>query len=64
MGPSFYLLWRVVGWAFGPITIQFMDDLGRPQGSYPEFFYVDIFIRSVSGMGGQEGVYFEEVWGS
>ena len=30
-------LWPIT-WVFGPITIQFMDDLGRLQGSYPEMF--------------------------
>ena len=28
-------LWPIP-WAFGPITIQSMDDLGRLQGRYPE----------------------------
>ena len=30
-------LWPIT-WAFGPITIQSMDDLGRLQGRYPENF--------------------------
>ena len=29
---------RPITWAFGPITIQSMDDLGRLQGRYPENF--------------------------
>ena len=29
---------RPLTWAFGPITIQSMDDLGRLQGRYPENF--------------------------
>ena len=37
-GPSFQLLRRAGGWAFGPITIQAMDDLGRLKGRYPENF--------------------------
>ena len=30
-------LWPIT-WACGQITIQFMDDLGRPQERYPEIF--------------------------
>ena len=29
---------RPITWAFGPITIQSMDDLGRLQGRWPENF--------------------------
>ena len=29
---------RPITWAFGPITIQSIDDLGRLQGRYPENF--------------------------
>ena len=50
-----------ITWFFGPITIQFMDDLILPQGSYPKSFFVDIFIGSVSGMGGQEGGYLVDI---
>ena len=38
-GPLAHLLGlRPIFWAFGPITIQSMDDLGRLQGRYPENF--------------------------
>ena len=54
--PSFKLLRGAVGFAFGPITIQFMDDLGRPQGRHPEIFIrVDILIRIVLGRGVNKG---------
>ena len=46
-------LWPIT-WAFGPIIIKFMDDLGRPVGRYPEIFML-ISLLSVSGMGGKEG---------
>ena len=38
-GPSAHHLGlRPIPWAFGPITIQSMDDLDRLQGRYPENF--------------------------
>ena len=38
-GPSAHHLGlRPIPWAFGPITIQSMDDLDRIQGRYPENF--------------------------
>ena len=38
-GPSAHHLGlQPIPWAFGPITIQSMDDLDRLQGRYPENF--------------------------
>ena len=38
-GPSAHHLGlRPIPWAFGPITIQSMDDLGRLQRRYPKNF--------------------------
>ena len=37
-------------WAFGPLTIQSMDDLGRLPGRYPENF---VLISQLEGC--QEG---------
>ena len=47
-------LWPIT-WPFGPITIQLMDDLGRLQGRYPEYFML-ISLLEVC----QEGGYLEE----
>ena len=44
-----------ISWAFGPITIQSMDDLGRLQGRYPQNFVL------ISQLEGQEGGYLEDV---
>ena len=57
--PSFKLLRWAVGFAFGPITIQFMDDLGRPQGRYPEIFMLIALLEVC-----QEGGHLEEIEGS
>ena len=54
------------------VILDIMDDLGKPQGRYPEGFvlislwevFVDVFIGSVSGMVGREGGYLEDVEGS
>ena len=54
---------RPITWAFGPITIQSMDDLDRLQGRYPENFML-ISQLEVCQEGGQEGVYFENIEGS
>ena len=45
-------------WAFSPITIQSMDDLGRLQGRYPENFVL-IFQLEVCQ---QEGVKKGGTW--
>ena len=47
------------GWAFGPITIQSMDVLGRLQGRYPENF---VLISQLEVC--QEGGYLVDVEGS
>ena len=47
---------RPITWAFGRITIQSMDDLGRLQGRYPENFVL-ISQLEVCQEGGQEVGY-------
>ena len=49
---------RPITWAFGLITIQLMDDLGRLQGRYPEIFMLKSLLE-VAG-GGQEVEFFED----
>ena len=46
-------LWPIT-WAFGLITIQFMDYLGRPQGRYPNIFML-ISLLKVSRRGVLDG---------
>ena len=55
---------RPLTWAFGPITIQSMDDLGRLQGRYPENFVLISQLEVCQEGGGQEGGYLEDVEGS
>ena len=43
---------------------EVMKDILLCQGRYPEKFCVDILIRSVSGRGGREGGYLEDIEGS
>ena len=50
---------RPITWAFGPITIQSMDNLGRLQGRYSENFVL-IFQLEVC----QKGGYFQDIDGS
>ena len=46
------------------VIFDVMDDVFFTLRKIPWKFRVDIFIRSVSGMGGQEGGYLEDVEGS
>ena len=48
-------LWPIT-WAFGPITIQFMDDIGRPQGRYPENFVLISQLEVCQEGGVKKGV--------
>ena len=50
---------RSIFWAFGPITIQSMDDLGRLQGRYPGNFMLISHLEVC-----QEGGYLEDFEGS
>ena len=43
-----------IPWAFGPITIQSMDDLDRLQGRYPENFVLISQLEVCQEWGGQE----------
>ena len=52
-----------ITWAFGPITMQSMDDLYRLQGRYPENFVL-ISHLEVCQEEGQEGGYLDNVEGS
>ena len=56
-------LWPIV-WAFGPITIQSMDDLDKLQGRYPENFVLISQLEVCQEGGGQEGGELEDVEGS
>ena len=47
-----------VGWAFGPITIQLMDDLGRPQGRYTEVFMLISLLEVCQEWGVNKGGTF------
>ena len=46
-------LWPIA-WAFGPITIESMDDLDRLQGRYPENFVLKSQLEVCQGGRGQE----------
>ena len=48
-----------ITWAFGPITIGSLDDLGRIQGRYPENF---VLISQLEVC--QKGGYLEDIEGS
>ena len=48
-------LWAI-SWAFGPITIQSMDDLGRLLGRYPENFMLISQLEVCQGGGVKKGV--------
>ena len=45
-----------ITWAFGPITIQSMDDLGRLQGRYPENFLLISQLEVCQEGGVKKGV--------
>ena len=53
-----------IPWAFGPITIQSMDDLDRRQGRYLENFMFIPQLEVCQERGGQEGRYLEDIGGS
>ena len=46
------------------VIFHVIDDFFFKLRKIPSMFYVDIFIRSVSGMGGPERGYLEDVEGS
>ena len=48
-------LWPI-SWAFGPITIQSMDDLDRLQGRYPEKFVLISQLEVCQERGSRRGV--------
>ena len=56
------MLGFLTGYFEDRVILDVMDVLGRPQGSYPESC-VDIFIGSVSRMGGPLCGYLEDVEG-
>ena len=53
-----------ITWAFGPITIQSMDDLGRLQGRYPENVMLISQIAVCQEGGVKKGGTWEDVGGS
>ena len=47
-------LWPIT-WAFGPITIQFMDDLGRHKGRQREIFMLISLLEVCQEWGFKKG---------
>ena len=53
---GFWVGLRPITWAFGPISMQSMDDLGRLQGRYPEnFVLIPKFFLCQEGGEGRKG---------
>ena len=50
-----YLQQWPITWAFGPITIQFMDDIVRPQGRYPEMLMLIFLLEMCQKWGVKKG---------
>ena len=46
------------------VILDIMNDLGRPQESYPENFMLLSLLEVCQDRGGQEGGYLEDVDGS
>ena len=54
---------RPITWAFDPITIQCMDDLGRLQGRYPENFVLISQLEVCQEGGSRRGGGLGGHWG-
>ena len=48
-------------WAFDPVTIKFMDDLGRPKGSYPDIFMFISLLEMCQESGIKKGCTFRDL---
>ena len=46
------------------VIFHVIDDFFFKLRKIPSMFYVDIFIRRVSGMEGQDGGFLVDIWGS